>query len=108
MLRSYTNNNTYNVVIRDQWGNPHLAEPGETIQYESDETFVDIAALIFKSVTVGEVTYIGYAKSGTLEPQAGWAVCRIRTVDGVEEKLWSGGKFQFRSIWNNYASLNYS
>lgn len=108
MLESYTNNTSIRQVVYDQYGMPQLAEPGETITYEIDETFRDIATLIFKTITTGGVTYTGYAKSGTLQSQAGWAVFRSRTVGGVDEKLWSGGKFQFRSVWNDYLSLSYS
>lgn len=108
MIVSYTNNTSIRQVIYDQYGMPQLAEPGVTITYSSDETFRDIATLIFKTITVGGVTYTGYAQSGTLEAQAGWAVFRSRTVGDVMEKLWSGGKFEFRSIWNNYLTLSYS
>ena len=108
MLKNFTNDLECPQVVYDQWGNPHIAEAGETVEYESDETFRDISELIFKTRTLGGVTYTGYAKEGTLVTQAGWAIFRSRTVNNVMEKLWSGGKFQFRSIWNNYLSLSYS
>ncbi len=108
MLRTFNNPLSCPQVVYDQWGNPITAAPGETVEFEGDETFHDISELIFKTITVGQVTYTGYAKEGTAVTQAGWAIFRSRTVGGVLEKLWSGGKFQCRSIWNNYASLSYS
>lgn len=105
---SYTNNTSLKQIRFDGRGDAIRVESGDTVIYETDQTFADVLLLLTKSEIVGPATYVGYARPGTGVNELGWAVCKIQEVGGVESKLWAGGRVSFRWKWVDRATLSYS
>lgn len=56
------------------------------------------------TTTTAGVTYLGYAKAGTIATsQANWAVIKI-TEDGV---TYANGMLNYENVWDNRTSLTY-
>lgn len=53
------------------------------------------------------VTYIGFAKDGSLEADPVWAIKKIETVGSLTTFRWATAKRSLSNIWNNRAALIY-
>lgn len=63
--------------------------------------------LTSRLVTVGAVTYVGYAVVGSLSSDNVWQVKKINETTGVVI-TWADGNSEFDNVWDNYASLTYA
>lgn len=68
----------------------------------------DVSLMAQKSVTVGMVTYVGYASPGTLTSAAAWQVKKIdNSTAGTTIVTFSDGNANFDNIFDNYLTLSY-
>jgi len=106
VVKTYTNTTSIKQVRYDEYHQPVVIAPGETVRIIEDATIVDFSRLIVQEVTnVGGFDYVGYAQHGTLVGDPGWAIFRVPTGASTP-KLWASKKM--RKVWNNYASYTYS
>jgi len=106
MKQTITNNTNILQTYYDEFSPPHRVQPGESVEISTDNTYKGFESLTMLQTTVSGILYVGYAKSGTLESQAGWAIMAVVVATGA--KAWAGGKFAFESVWNDRLTFTYS
>ena len=75
----------------------------------TDRTVAILESDVLKTITetVGDVTYIGKARCGSVTNQPVWQITRITAAGAVVTQEWANGNGNFENIFDNKDTITY-